>query len=123
MEKQQHIFILGNSLILGALGESLRHDGRFDLTILTQPPQACELESMKPDAILFDLESPHLESIFTLPASCPKLLFIGISPDTNLVKVWVGQQLHELSMQGLLAVIDEQLQNKSKIGLCQGGSK
>ncbi len=111
MDDRQHIFILGNSLILGALGESIRQGGRFDLTCLKQTPDAADLESMRPDAILFDLDSPQSESLFTLPASCPKLLFVGVSPDTNLVKVWVGRQLRELSLQGLLAMITEQMRN------------
>jgi hypothetical protein len=115
MDKRQQIYILGNSLILGALGECLRSGGRFDLIRLAQPPSACELESRQPDAILFDLESPHCESIFNLSACCPRLLLIGISPDTNLVQVWVGRNLHELSVKGLLALIDEQLQTRSPI--------
>ena len=108
MEKQQ-ICILGNSLILGALGECLKNGGRFELTRLMRTPQASELETLKPDAILFDLESPQCESIFNLSACRPNLLLIGVSPDTNLVKVVAGRQMHELSVQGLLTVIDEHL--------------
>jgi len=109
MEKRQRIFILGNSLILNALGEGLRRNNRFDLTSLEMPFDVNELEVLQPDAILFDLEMPHTESVFSLSESCAKLLLVGVSPDTNIVKVWVGQQLHELSMQGLLAVINDQL--------------
>ena len=117
MEKRQHIYILGNSLILGALGESLHSGGQFDLTYLKLPMDVRELEFMKPDAILFDLETPYMENIFSLSESCSKLLLIGVSPDTNIVKVWVGQQLQELSMQGLLAVINDQL----NVSLFNGG--
>lgn len=109
MEKRQHIFILGNSLILGALAESLRRSGQFDLTNLAQPKDFGDLEPMKPDAILFDLETPHMEFIYSLSESCSKLMLVGVSQDTNIVKVWVGQQLRELSMQGLLDVIMGQL--------------
>ena len=109
MEKRQRIFILGNSLILGALGESLRRSGHFDLTSLEIPEDVNVLEPMKPDAIVFDLESPAKESIFSLSERCSKLLLVGVSPDTNIVKVWIGRQLKELSMQGLLTMIDDQL--------------
>ncbi len=118
MEKRQHIFILGNSLILGALGESLRRGGQFDLTSLALPKDVRELELIKPDAILFDLETPHMESIFSLSESYSKLLLVGISPDTNIVKVWIGRQMRELSMQGLLAVIKDQL----NVSLIEEGS-
>ncbi len=117
MGKQQHIFILGNSLILGAIGENLRRSGQFDLTSLDLPQDVSTLELMKPDAILFDLETPHTDIIFSLSERCPKILIVGISPDTNIVKVWVGQQLQELSMQGLVSVIKEQL----KVSLVEGG--
>lgn len=117
MEKRQHIFILGTSLILGALGETLRRNGQFDLTSMALPHDVSDLASIKPDAILFDLETPHLESVFSLSESCSKLLLIGISPDTNIVKVWVGRQMRELSMQGLLAMIKDQLD----VSMVEGG--
>lgn len=109
MENRQRIFILGNSLILNALGESLQRCGHFDLTSLELPVDIRALEPMEPDAILFDLETPRMESIFSLTERCSKLVLVGISPDTNIVKVWVGRQLKELTMQGLLAVIHDQL--------------
>ena len=118
MEKRQHILILGNSLILGALGESLRRGGQFDLTSLALPNDVKKLEPIKPDAILFDLETPHMESIFSLSESHAQLRLAGISPDTNIVKVLVGRQMRELSMQGLLAVITDQL----NVPLFEGGS-
>ncbi len=109
MEKRQHIVILGNSLILGVIGESLLHSGRFTLTSLVYPEEMKELESMPPDAILFDLEMPHMESVFSLTEHHPHLLLIGISPDTNIVRMWVGRQMRELSMQGLQDAIKDQL--------------
>ena len=114
MEQRQRIFILGNSLILNALGESLKRCGHFDLTSLEMPKDVRDLEPMKPDAILFDLETSQMESIFSLTERCSKLLLVGISPDTNIVKVWVGRQLRELSMQGLLTMINDQLHIRTK---------
>jgi hypothetical protein len=109
MDKRKRIFILGNSLILNALGESLKRSDHFDLTSMEMPDDIRDLEPMKPDAIVFDLETPHKESIFSLSESCSKLLLVGVSPDTNIVKIWTGRQLQELSIQGLMAMIDEQL--------------
>lgn len=109
MAKHQNIVILGKSLILDVLGESLRRSGQFDLNSLSLPAGVRDLELMKPDAIIFDLETPHMEAVFSLSERCARLLLIGVSPDTNIVRMWVGHQMHELSMQGLLAVIKEQL--------------
>lgn len=118
MGKRQRILILGNSLILNALGESLKGSGRFDLISQEMPNDVRDLEHMKPDAILFDLETPHKETIFSMAENCSKLLLVGVSPDTNIVKVWSGRQLRELSMQGLLDMIEDQLH----ISLTGGGS-
>lgn len=109
MDKRQRILILGNSLILNVLGESLKRSGHFDLTSQEMPNDVRDLEHMNPDAILFDLEAPHKEDVFSLSENCSKLLLIGVSPDTNIVKVWSGRQLRELSMQGLLDMIEDQL--------------
>lgn len=109
MDKRQRIFILGNSLILNALRESLKRSDHFDITSLEMPKHVRDLEPMEPDAIVFDLETPLKESIFSLAEIRSKLLLVGVSPDTNIVKVWSGRQLRELSMQGLLAMIDEEL--------------
>jgi chemotaxis response regulator CheB len=109
MEKRQHIFILGNSLILGAIGEKLRHGGQFDVTNLALARDVRKFEPIKPDAILFDLETPCMETILSLSENSSQLLLVGISQDTNIVRVWVSLELLELSMQDLLAVIKDQL--------------
>jgi CheY-like chemotaxis protein len=118
MEKRLNIVVLGNSLILGALGESLRRGGQFNLTSLSLPEGIKDLEPMKPDAILFDLETPHMDAVFSLSECCAKLLLVGVSPDTNIVRMWVGRQMKELSTQGLLTVIKEQL----SMTMSEGGS-
>lgn len=109
MERRKRIFILGNSLIMNALEDSLQRCGKFDLTSRELPANVQELESMKPDAILFDLDTPHLESVFSLSENCTKVLLVGISPDTNVVKMWVERNMQELSMQSLLTVIKHQM--------------
>jgi hypothetical protein len=40
------------------------------------------------------------------------MLLIGISPDINLVKVWSIQELREGSMQNLIQVITNEVQNR-----------
>lgn len=111
MERRQRICILGNSLILNGLGESLQHISCYDLTCMEMPDDIDVLEHLQPDAILFDLESLGIESFFSLSANCSRLLLIGVSPGSNIVKVWTGQQLRELNIADLLAMINDQLQD------------
>jgi hypothetical protein len=110
MDIRRRICLYGNSVILGTLGASLRRCSQFDVTTLMPPlPTAQEMAVLEPDVILFDLQATHTEAVFSLLESCPKLVIIGISPDTNLVKVWSGRQLRELSTNDLLKVIDGQM--------------
>jgi hypothetical protein len=112
MEVSRRIILYGNSLILSTLANSLHRCPQFEVTVLSPPlPETKEIEALKPDVVLFDLESSRTEAVFPLLESCPKLLLIGISPDKNEVKTWAGRQLKELSTEGLLKVIDQQLKD------------
>ncbi len=97
MEKRRQIVLYGNSVILGTAGANLRRSSQFE--VITVPPSKREdLNSLVPDIILFDLEADRPEAAFSLSESCPRILFVGISPDKNIVKMWSGQQLRELSL-------------------------
>jgi hypothetical protein len=71
------------------------------------PSQQSELEATAPDVVVFDLEATRPEVAFSMLESRPGLKLIGISPDNNLVRIWSGKQLRELSTQALLDVINE----------------
>ncbi len=114
MNLKRRIFLCGNSVILGTVGASLRCFPQYEVTTLSSTVlEAKELKEMAPDAILFDLEATHPEIAFSWLEDCPSLLLIGISRETNLVRVWSGKQLQELSTQGLLNVINQQLNTPS----------
>ncbi len=109
MEKCRRIYLYGNSVILGTLGASLRRVSRYEVSTLSPPwPETVDLEALAPDVILFDVEADRPEAAFFLLEKRPTFLVIGVSPDSNLVKIWSGRQLHELSTQGLLDLIDKQ---------------
>ncbi len=107
MAISRRVCLYGNSVILGTVGASLRRRTKLEVTAITQPVRDGELDAMKPDVILFDLEAPRPEAAFSLLERRPGLLVIGVSPDTNVVKMWSGRQLRELSMTDLLKAIDE----------------
>ena len=110
METNRQILIYGNSVILGSIGASLRRCPGFEVTTLTAPlPDTQLLDDEKPDILLFDLEASHAEAVFSLLKTNPTLLLIGISPGINLVDVWSGRQLRDLSIQGLLEMIKREL--------------
>jgi hypothetical protein len=110
MEKRPRIYIWGNSIILASLKVSLLSDPQNEVTTLTPPlPDAMELANLNPEVIIFDLEAARPKAAFALLEANPDLILMGVSPDSNLVKVWSGCQLQELSTQDLLKVMNQQL--------------
>jgi len=108
MEKPRHVVILGNSVILGTVEASIRRYSHYEVICLESIPDAVELKALDPDVMLFDLESNRPEAAFTLLETLPGLRLIGISPDTNFIKIWSGKQLREVSTRELMELINEQ---------------
>jgi len=106
VKPRRRILLYGNSVILGSIGASLQRSDQFEVTKLAPPlEEALKRNTDKPDIILFDLETPHKEAVFSCLESNPGLLLVGISPDINLVQVWSGREFRELSTQSLLEMI------------------
>jgi hypothetical protein len=101
------IVLYGNSVIIGTVGASLRRSQRYKVVPML-PSQQSELEATAPDVVVFDLDATRPEAAFSMLESRPDLKLIGISPDSNLVRIWSGKQLRELSTQALLDVINEE---------------
>ena len=106
MKTTRRILLYGNSVILGTIGASLRGCSGFEVTTLKTPlPDAQVLDDAKPDILLFDLEAPHTEAVFSLLKTNPTLHLIGVSPGINLVtnpsiSVLTRQSTQSLQMQG-----------------------
>ena len=121
MEQRQRVILYGDSLILETVGASLQKHPQLEVIALSNPcPSAGQLAAMKPDVILFDMGAPHPEAAFSLLATCPGLLLVGVDPDRNRAMAWSGQQLRELSTSDLVGVIRRQSQKK---GRGEGGTR
>ncbi len=102
--------LYGNSVILGTLGVSLKSYPQFEVVTLAPPRLGLQyLEALKPEVVIFDLEAHQPDAFFSLLGTRPNLVLMGVSPDTNLVKMWSGHELHELSTRDLLGAIGQQL--------------
>ncbi|PPD57304.1 hypothetical protein [Dehalogenimonas etheniformans] len=97
----------GSSVILGTLGLSLKCHPQFEVITLNELRENGRLRNLNPDIIFFDLNSQRPRQAFTLLGENPELTIVGVSPDTNVVKVWSGKQLKELSTAELMRVIDQ----------------
>jgi hypothetical protein len=100
------VILFGNSIILGTVGASLAASGEVEVVVLSPPyPSAAGLAALAPDALLFDLQSGAPPEAFSLLATCPDLLLVGVNPDCNVVTLWSSRQFAELSMQELVQSI------------------
>lgn len=107
MKENNLIVLYGNSLILGSIGDSLRRCPQFEVITLLPPLEEMKKrDSLKPDILLFDLETTRPEAVFSLLEGESNLQLIGINPDVNLVKVWSIRELREVSMQSLIELIE-----------------
>jgi hypothetical protein len=76
------------------------------VTSLTTPLQDTpSVDTAKYDILLFDLEASQPEAPFFLLKTHPALVLVGISPGSNLVRVWNSQQLEEISLHELFELI------------------
>jgi hypothetical protein len=106
VQVSRRVLLYGTSIILGSIGASLRQSGRLEVTACESPIEdPLLLDSLQPDIILFDSEATHAEALLPLLESHPSVLLIGVSPDVNLVKVWSGRQLREMSLKELIEII------------------
>ncbi len=110
--KKRHIALLGNSLILETLGESLKRFPQDE--VIGFPAIGLDISGiadLRPEVIIFDLDSTRSHSAFSLLQNDPELVLIGVSSDSNLVKMWTGRQMREMSIRDLLKVIHKGIRN------------
>jgi hypothetical protein len=102
----RHVPLCGSSNILGSIGAGLRQSEGLEVTACESPlGDLLLLKSLQPDVILFDSEATQAENLLPVLKSHPSTLLIGVSPDVNLVKVWSGRQLREMSLVELTEII------------------
>lgn len=117
MNANRRILLYGNSVILGSIGAGLRRCPEFEVETINTPlenPHA--FDAVTPDIVLFDLEASQPEAPFFLLQNHPALVLVGISPGTNIVRVWSSRQQQEMSMPDLFELI-----KSGEIGISAAG--
>jgi hypothetical protein len=114
MKAKQTILIFSDSVILGAVGASLRRTSQFEvMTLASLPKLAKKFDILTPDILIFDLENSNTGALFSLLEAHPTLQLIGISPDINLVKIWSGREMRDVSTQDFLELISDRIDRLS----------
>jgi hypothetical protein len=100
------LVLVGNSVILAAIGTELRQH-RFDVITLEPgcPDALQRICALEPRAVLFDLAALPPDSILWLLRERPGLLLAGVEPSSDKVLVLSCRQERVVTPADLLEVI------------------
>ena len=116
MKKRRRVILYGTSIILGALGLSLKCYPDLEVFPLRVPfIPVEELAALNPDVILIDVNSAHPGPLWALLNHCPDLLMIGLNPSNESLLVLSVQPLQALSIANLVDVILQNASNSENI--------
>ncbi|MBX7253382.1 MAG: hypothetical protein K1X50_15490 [Candidatus Promineofilum sp.] len=100
------IVLVGHSVLLDTVAVGLRRFPDIEIIPLPAPPLGMEpLAALRPDVILFDVGADFPQCAFVLLQRRPGLRLIGLDADRNRAVVWSRQQLNELSLGELAAIL------------------
>jgi hypothetical protein len=110
VKASKRIFFYGNSVILGSIRASLSRFSELEVVTLKLPQKKSQwLGSTRIDILIFDCQRTRPEEVITFLMGIPTHLLIGVNPDVNQVQFWSFRQLQELSTQGLLEMIKDEV--------------
>jgi hypothetical protein len=110
MQERVKVVLYGDTLVLAALQASLESYAGIEVVALREPAGAeQELIAFRPNVVIFDIGAVQPAFQYALVDKLPDLMLVGIDPATNRVVVWSGQQLRELSTEGLVQAITHRL--------------
>lgn len=106
MESPKRVLLLGDTLVLAGIRSSLEGDASFEVITLDHMDDIDqELRDLDPDIIIFDTGCENFQFFGSLVHKQTTLILIGIDPDNNQVRVWLGQQFYGLSVNDLIGII------------------
>lgn len=105
---RRRVILYGRSVILGTLGASLERYAALEVIPLAPPlPEARDLALLAPDVILFDEEAGRPDAAFALLQTCPNLLLISVSAESDKIDIWSSGQGSALTTDDLVRVIGQ----------------
>lgn len=115
MTRLHRVILYGNSVIVGTVAASLARYPDLEVVGVSPPVTAAkELAALEPDVIIFDVEAGHPEPAFALLKDCPRLLLVGVSPETDQLMLWSSGKTNALSTEDLVKVISVEPQADEK---------
>lgn len=117
MNKRQRVLLYGDTLVLASIRATLKGNPLFEVIDLdTSHITLQDVLELHPDTILYDIHSARFDFPCDLILHWSGLL-IGINPESSQVSVWTGHPLRELSVQDLVAIIQQHTERSEIISV------
>lgn len=101
------VVLYGNSLVVSTFGASL--EGQPGLQLLRVDPGAPgadqRLRAIRPNIVMFDLDTEHTDFTVSLWKTLPDLLLVGVTPNSSRMLVLSGRQQHAECVEDLMSII------------------
>lgn len=108
MTKRTRVLLYGNSLVVEGIGAGLGNTTELDVVRLPRAlPGDSDFKTLAPEVIVFDIDTPGYTAVFSALEDNPDLVLLGVSADTNVVRVWSGRRYEELSVSDLATLIGD----------------
>ena len=104
MAKSPLVALLGNSLIIDGVAESITSRQRWDVVRIEPHDFEQRVNSLKPDLIVYELGNPQSSSILSLLSEQPGTLLLGLDSSCSRVVVMNSHQHITRTMQDLYHV-------------------
>jgi chemotaxis response regulator CheB len=111
MEKRPLVLILGDSLLMEGIAASLT--GCPQLSLICIDYSEFEIwqkaDSLNPDVILFEMETPHSPFILSLLEERPGILLLGLDLSSSRVIVLNSRQHYSETMHDLWQIVEAEI--------------
>jgi hypothetical protein len=100
------VALYGRSLMLSGLARRLTRHSHLDVVQVDGPDPADALRSLRPDALILDLDSVPIDSALTLLHDRPELILVGLEAAGARLLVLSGDRARAISTRGLIALLE-----------------
>lgn len=122
MEKRPLVVLLGDSVLIDGVAASLGEKEARGVIHLDGPSVDVQerLEVLKPDLIVFELDSPYASPVFTLLREHPNITLVGLDLTCSRAIVLNSQQLVTPTLDDLCHMV--QVKAREKTCIPKGGA-
>jgi len=104
---ERTVLLYGQSLLLSLVGTSLSQNAELHVVRAVTPAEVDVLTAHAvPDVLVYDISFAPDSHALSLLFRNPRLLLIGLDPETNRAVVLTGKQAHSLTLEQMREIVE-----------------